>query len=260
MNRQIILNDFDGDLKFQLDLGGHMGSQIFWYGSYSRHVLRVLDLVLRPGMTVLDVGANAGEISVFAAKRVGETGKVFSFEPLTIMADRLRTNIAMNNMTQVKVVQMGLSDVEGEAPIYSAGNRFHDGTHNEGLSTIYPGADRTKELETIRLTRADTLFADGQFDTVHVIKIDVEGAELAVLHGARDVIEAHHPWLILEVSQLNLGQDTYEASAILDHLSEFEYRFYTIDRRHPLRPLTVEKLAPFQNVLACPPGKTLPVA
>ena len=74
LNRRIVVNDFDGDLKFEADLGGHMGSQIFWYGSYSRHVLRILDLILQPGMTVLDVGANAGEISVFAAKRVGEDG------------------------------------------------------------------------------------------------------------------------------------------------------------------------------------------
>lgn len=197
--RSLVVNDFDGDLRFELDLNGHMGSQIFWYGSYSRHQLRLMNRILRPGMTVMDVGANAGEVTLFAAKRVGPAGRVFSFEPLDAMADRLSLNVAMNHLEQVEVVRLGLSDFDGEVPIYSAAETFHDGTRHEGLGTIYAAGPRTEELQRITLTTADGWASANELDRLDVMKIDVEGAELPVIRGAIGLIEEHRPWLFLEV-------------------------------------------------------------
>jgi len=252
----LVVNDFDGDLKFELDLDGHMGSQIFWYGSYSRHELRLLDRIVKPGMTVMDVGANAGEVTLFVAKRVGPTGRVFSFEPLDVMADRLTLNVAMNHLDQVEVVRMGLSDADGEVPIYSAAEAFHDGTHHEGLGTIYPGGPRTKELQRIQLTTADKWAASRDLDRVDVMKIDVEGAELPVIHGALGLVETHRPWLFLEVQELTASNASYTAGDVLDALTPFGYRFYRI-QRDPMPEVTRDTLQAFQNVVAVPAGKAL---
>lgn len=248
----VVINDFDGDLKMEVELAGHMGSQIFWYGSYSRHQLRVLDSILRPGMMVVDAGANAGEITLFCAKRVGSSGRVLSFEPLKRIADRLERNVGLNGFDQVEVVRMGLSDMPGEAALYDTEGQFADGSTHEGLSTIFPTGVRAREVQRIALTTLDRLLEEGRFDRLDVLKVDVEGAELAVLQGARDVLKRFRPWVIVEVQELTSGAASYQPRDILRLLGELGYRFFRIDRERWPREITEADLGPFQNVLARP--------
>ncbi len=67
----VTVTDYDGDMTATLCLNEHMQSQIFWYGYYSRDIVLLLDKTLKPGMVAVDVGANIGEITMAAAKRVG---------------------------------------------------------------------------------------------------------------------------------------------------------------------------------------------
>ena len=257
-NRTLLVEDFDGDLYYEVELRHHMGSHVFCYGSYSRHILRTLDALIEPGMTVVDVGANAGEITVFAAKRVGPRGKVVAFEPLGRMADRLARNVALNKFPQVTTVRLGLSDMEQAVPIYGTESEFHDGTLNEGLATIHAGGDRTVELERIQLTTLDLYTASADIGDIDVIKVDVEGAELEVLRGARRVLRDQRPWLILEVSDLVGPDKENRAAGILEFLARFDYSFFRISRHKRLREIDTASLQSFQNVLACPPGKSPP--
>ncbi len=257
-DRTVLIEDFDGDLCYEVELRHHMGSHVFCYGSYSRHILRILDALIEPGMTVVDVGANAGEITVFAAKRVGPRGKVIAFEPLSRMADRLARNVALNEFRQVTTERVGLSDREQVLPIYGSESEFHDGTLHEGLATIHAGGDRTVELERIQLTTLDLYTASADIGDIDVIKVDVEGAELEVLRGARRLLRDQRPWLILEVSDL-VGPETEDrAAGVLEFLAGFDYRFFRISRHKRLREIDTTSLRRFQNVLACPPGKSPP--
>jgi len=79
-DRKITIDDFDGSLTIDLRLNEHLQSQIFWYGYYSRDIVMTMDRILTPGMVVFDVGANIGEISLCAARRVGSEGGVYSFD------------------------------------------------------------------------------------------------------------------------------------------------------------------------------------
>src|SRR5579863_2846250 len=92
----VAVSDFDGDLRMELDLGEHMASQVFWFGYYSRDLLQALDRLLKPGDVFLDVGANIGEVSLFAAKRVGRAGRVTAFEPIPDLARKLRSHARVN--------------------------------------------------------------------------------------------------------------------------------------------------------------------
>ncbi|MCA9494675.1 MAG: FkbM family methyltransferase [Myxococcales bacterium] len=258
-DRTIVVNDFDGDLKLELSLGGHMGSQIFWYGSYSRHELRVLDALLEPGMVVADVGANMGEVTLAAAKRVGPTGRVHSFEPVDTIAERLLRNVGMNGLDQVTVHRFGLSDAPGEVEIYTSEQRFDDGTIHEGLSTIFAGGDRRSVIQTIPLRTMDSLLDDGTLTRLDLLKVDVEGAELAVLHGAKRVLEQLKPWVMMEVNAGTSENADVPLADVPGFLVERGYRLYRIDRARKLHRLSLDALAPFQNVLAAPPGKSSPL-
>jgi hypothetical protein len=78
------IHDFDGDLTIDLSLSEHMQRRLFWMGYYNREIVALLDRIVRPRMVFIDVGANIGEITLVAAKRVGTSGRVISFEPLIL--------------------------------------------------------------------------------------------------------------------------------------------------------------------------------
>jgi FkbM family methyltransferase len=255
-DRTVVVPDFDGCLSLELSLGGHMGSQIFWYGSYSRHILRVMDALLEPGMVVVDVGANLGEITLVAARRVGASGRVLAFEPVDEIADRLDRNVAMNDLFQVTVCRVGLSDHVGTADLYTSRRPFHDRTHHEGLSSLYADEERDSPVQTIALTTLDAVRAEQALERLDLLKIDVEGAELEVLRGARETIAATQPWIIVEVNRGTSRNANVRPEDILGLLAEQGYRFYRIDRRQPLTELTAGSLRRFENVLAKPPGRT----
>ena len=97
------VEDYDGDLNMALDLNDHMASQIFWFGYYSRDVVQCLKARLKPGDAFIDGGANIGEITLVAAKAVGPSGRVVSFEPVDAIRSKLVRNIAVNQL-QTRVI------------------------------------------------------------------------------------------------------------------------------------------------------------
>jgi FkbM family methyltransferase len=257
--RSIVVPDFDGTL-LQVRLDEHMGSQIFWYGSYSREVLEVLDRILRPGMVVLDVGANIGEVSLYAAKRVTAGGQVICFEMFPDLAAILRANAARNGLTWVDVAEIGIADAVGWAPAFNPSDRFRDGALHAGLGTIFGQEGRHIPAGTVPLTTIDQFLESHGVDAVDLIKVDVEGAELPALRGATATLRRCHPWLVLEVQRETSLAAGYDQQEILAFLEAFGYRFARIGRRGKLEPLSAMTLRDFQNVLCIPGGAQLPAA
>ncbi|MEO0605085.1 MAG: FkbM family methyltransferase [Myxococcota bacterium] len=250
----MLVNDFDGDLKFELELSGTMGSQIFWYGSYSRHVLRVLDAIVHPGNTVVDVGANAGEVALYCAKRVGPGGFVAAFEPMSALYRRLRSNLDLNGFGRVQTYEMALGATSGEVDLYTAEGSYHDGTWHEGLATTKPSDARATPAQT-SVPRRTLDEIRPSLRPIDVLKIDVEGAELEVIEGARETLATDLPYVVVEVQREQAAAGGHEQATILDVLSELGYRFFRIDRARPLRSIDRHNLRKFQNVLAVPPDR-----
>lgn len=254
----VTVTDYDGDLTVTLCLNEHMQSQIFWYGYYSRDIVLLLDKILQPGMVMVDVGANIGEITMAAAHRVGPGGRVFAFEPMSSLYARLREHIEANRLGQVTVVKCGLSDQVGSAQLFSASETFHDGTEHQGLGTLYSSTARATPTETIEIDTLDKFIGGRDLAQVDLIKIDVEGAELPVLKGAGNVLARFRPYLVIEIQHETSEQAGYKASDILEFLEPLGYRFYTIGRKAKLTALSAETLRPFQNVLCAPSERSCP--
>ena len=246
------IDDFDGQYKLILNLREHMQSRIFWLGYYNNDIVPLLDRLLKPGMTVIDVGANIGEISLVAARRVGCNGNVIAFEPLTRLADELEHNVVRNSLHWVQVVRAGLADFTGAVPIYLAHKEFNDGTQHDGLGTLYPTEERGLAIETVQITCLDTIAAQLNLESVDLIKIDIEGAELPCLKGSSETIRRYLPFVIIEVQAQTAGAAGYEPADLYSFFEAFGYKFHRIGRGGVLAEIEQDA---FQNVLCIPPGR-----
>lgn len=137
---------------------------------------------LRPGDTVIDVGANEGVYSLLAAQLVGAKGRVLAIEPLPINVERLRANLRLNSMNQVEVLPVAASDSAGEVEFTL--NRAQGGSA-EHIKLDIDAELLSFRVETVALDDLDV--ADG----AALVKVDVEGVEPLVLKGAATLIKDH---------------------------------------------------------------------
>lgn len=243
------VDDFDGDLTIDLRLSEHMQSRIFWVGYYSREIVLVMNKLLRKGMVFVDVGANIGEITMVAAKRVGSDGLVLSFEPVGRNLSELTKNIHHNALSNVMIVASGLSDREGVTQIYQSCGQGKNDEEHLGLNSIYAGSGDGIAIQSIPLTTLDTFLHENPQERVDFIKIDIEGAELPCLKGAEQTLRRFKPLLIVEVQKTSAAAAGYDQAEILHFLDPLGYRFFRICRRGKLSAMEERDLSDYQNIL-----------
>lgn len=246
------VDDFDGDLSIDLRLSEHMQSRMFWVDYYNRDIVALFEKLLQPGMVIVDAGANIGEITLVAAKRIGATGQVIAFEPIDAIAKILDKNIRNNAIETVTVVRSGLSETCGSAQIFSSCGQSDTGKENLGLGTLYGGANEGPAIQTIGLTTLDAYFREHPIQRLDLMKIDIEGAELPCLRGAARTIERYKPLLIIEIQAQSAAAAGYRQTDILDYLAQFGYAFHKIGRNGRLRAVNARSLSDYQNVLCVP--------
>ena len=147
-----------------------------WVGSYEAAKQRRIAEFLRPGMVCWDVGANVGFYTLLFAELVGAGGRVFAFEPVPRNVELLRRHVEMNRYQNVRIFHCALFDSDGETGF--------DPGPGASMGHLAVGGQMK-----VQCSRADTLLATDQVMAPDVIKIDVEGAEAAVLRGARRAME-----------------------------------------------------------------------
>lgn len=246
------IDDFDGSLSIELRLSEHMQSRIFWLDYYNIDIVSVLNSTIRPGMVIIDVGANIGELTMVCANRTGPTGKVIAFEPVECIAAALEANISKNKLSWVQIVRAGVSDFCGWSNIYESFQQSYLADENYGLASLYGKDNDCSVLQTVELVTLDSFLDAHPQDRVDLIKIDIEGAELPCLLGSERTLRRYRPTLIIEVQADSSGAAGYKQSDILDYLCRFNYSIYKIGRRGRLRPMVREILSDFQNVLCVP--------
>ena len=250
-NKVILINDFDKNLSFYCDLNEHMGSYIFWRGFYSEGQIYLLERLLKQDMIFIDVGANHGEFTLFAAKRLTQ-GLVIAFEPVSFIFKKLKRNVELNDLSNVILIPKGLGYTNQKTTLYGTEKHHIDGSKNEGLYSTKLINDRSTIYEEVEIIRLDDFLKSLEISKVDIIKIDVEGSELDVLMGARNSIKKFKPLIILEVCELTSSAAGYCSSQLLDYLDEMGYEFKLIMRHGKTCPITVEKLSSFQNIICLP--------
>lgn len=135
-----------------------------------------------PGGVVVDAGGHIGVFALWAAGRVGRSGRVLVFEPAPENLVLLRRNVDDNGLSQVAVFDCALSDREGRAELYLA-----PGRGNPAANTLIASPDR-KAVE-VSLRTLDSIASEEKLSRIDLLKIDVEGAELRLLQGAPEALK-----------------------------------------------------------------------
>ncbi len=167
-----------------------------WLGTYEPELQEALRKFLKPGMTVYDVGANIGYVSLMMAHEVTASGRVFAFEALPVNVERMQKNIVLNNLSNVSVISAAVIDRAAPVEFY-----IHALSVSMGKAAGSAGrAEETyKEKITVTGLSLDE-FVYGQGNPPpDAVKMDIEGGEVLALPGMRRLLKEHHPILFLEL-------------------------------------------------------------
>jgi FkbM family methyltransferase len=159
---------------------------------------RYMNSTLQEGQVFLDIGANIGFYTLFAAKRVGPKGRVVSFEPDPMTFESLQRSVKRNGFDWARCMNMGLSDRDGELPFHTVS----DGSAHSLVPEIARRAKRYSGQVDVRVTSLDALVASGELDLprVDLVKLDVEGEEPRTVAGMLGTLEKlGHPKVWAEV-------------------------------------------------------------
>lgn len=148
---------------------------------------------LKPGMIFFDVGANAGLFAISAAKKLGGKG-VFAFEPCSSTCELLKRNLQLNGLAGVNVIQSALGESVGGG-VLQINVRGRDGLNTLGRAT-HPDS-KVVGQENVPITMLDVFMQEHNVPRVDVMKVDIEGAELMMFRGARDLLARADAPLIL---------------------------------------------------------------
>jgi len=169
-----------------------------WRHVIEEHEPEITNFLSRQkGETFVDVGAHIGRYAILCSKSFS---KVYALEPVSNTFKVLKTNCIANKINNVVLVNAAALDKNATTKIFI-------NEHNLGGSSIF---NKTATSEKIRLVVLDSL-AMGKID---VVKIDVEGAEILALEGAKDILRKQSPTLIVE---------SFEPGKLVNYLKQFRY-------------------------------------
>jgi FkbM family methyltransferase len=224
--------DHEG-LAYDVDIGTLQGWA--WHFGIEDPGLRRLYAMVRPGDSVVDVGANIGEVSLRCARRAGPHGHVLAVEPFPPTFRSLRRNVELNPELPATPVELALGRRRGEAAMYvhQPGN---PGANRIDGGTAGPGSGTNDATTAVAVTTLDEVVSRRGIDRIDLLKIDTEGYEMHVLAGAAATVSRFFPAIYLELSDANLRAQGATPAQVLRWLQERGYGLQEAVSGAPVHP------------------------
>jgi FkbM family methyltransferase len=204
-------------------LDDYVGRAAFYVGDLDRKLTWICEKIVRPGDTVLDIGANIGIVTLLLSKLVGKNGTVHSFEPNPNLQKLLQKTLNHNSISNVHLhpVALGSEECSLELRIPRVNAGAASLIRNRGLSDC--------DAFEVPVRRLSSIVAEEGIELIRLIKIDVEGFEADVLHGGEDVLKSIRPDAILFETDEN-AEGTALEHPVIQILHDFGYGFFSIPR------------------------------
>jgi FkbM family methyltransferase len=197
-----------------------------------------------------DIGANYG---YYCLKLSTYANRIYAFEPASTTNDFLIKNVSINDIVNVKVYKLAIGDKEENVKI----NLYSCSGNNSLFLRNIPKDHPTKLVgqETVGLVSLDALIHNEGLNPPDLIKVDIEGAELYALRGARETIKKYQPALVIEYLEPTFKDAGYSKRDLLAELKANKYVIYGIPK--DVRDLNVYPLDKFddieiENIIALP--------
>lgn len=206
----------------------------------------MLERIVRPGMTVFDIGGNIGYYPLMEFSLLRGTGRVVVVEPSPANIELLRRNLALNGHGEVAIVAAAVSDQPGERVFYLS--------EQSNLGTFHPLGSGSETLtgETVDVETVTVPMLADRFGPPDLIRMDVEGHEVEVLNGMLDDLKARRyaPLVIFETHLTRYGAE-HDMAATLEALFSLGYTV-------PLVSSSTDSAAARLKAMGYSPGPRIP--
>ena len=219
-------------------------SYVFHFGVWEPEISHLVGHILKPGDVFVDIGANVGYDSLLGSSLVGPQGRVIAIEASPATFAKLKENIALNRSTNIRAVNVAVSDRVGALDLFEVSER------NCGAATTLAGRGG-KLIASVDALPLAQILTPTEMGGVRLIKIDVEGAEPMILNDILDHIEDFPATMDVIVES---SPDEFEASSrVFYRMTQAGYYAYAIENDYekdrylsnrPLSPLVFTETAP----------------
>jgi FkbM family methyltransferase len=195
---------------------GYRDARTVTVGLFQEAETKLFRQVLRPGMTFVDVGSYVGYFAVLASDLVGPGGHVYAFEPDGLAYEYLTKNLRVNRCANTVPVNKAVSDAIATATL------VRDPKGPESFLTREPLSSQSTMVETVTL---DSFFKGEGWPTIDVIKMNIEGSELAALSGMTETSHRNPGLrLVLEFNPSAMRRGAVSSKRLTDTLAELGFR------------------------------------
>lgn len=199
------------------------------YEEYIFHFINdnMLDL---EGTDVVEIGANNGNFTIEFAELVGDSGKVYAFEPQRIIFQQLCGNVFLNGLDNVYTYNVAVGHINGMVNIEKV-DYHQKGPVNFGDVHIVDDKD---SKETIPMITMDSL----EFDNLSILKVDVQGFELYVIRGGEQTILKHRPYIFIEIEEDQLKKYNFTEQDLINEIQKMNYAVVRFQKGIPYQTVS----------------------
>lgn len=230
--------------KFKIKHYGYqVENEIFWKGltnGWEKESIKLWIKLCEKAGTIIDIGANTGVYSLIA-KTVSPLSKVYAFEPVARVFDKLKENIELNHF-DIIAIDAAVSDSDGTAIFYDIpAEHVYSVTINKNLNS-----PDTKTIETkVQTITLNSFIRNNGIKKIDLMKIDVETHEPEVLEGFSDYLMEFRPALLIEILNDEVG------NRVNDLVRNAGYLYFNIDENGAVRRVDKILKSDYYNYLLC---------
>ncbi len=204
-------------ITYELDLREVIDSSLYFTSTYEVKIDQLFEKYVKPGSTVIDIGANIGLHTLRSALLTGDKGKVIAIEPSTWAINKLRRNLELNPLlsSSVTILKVAL----GAQPQKSSTIGFQSSYRLSGRNQVSP--------EVVDVLTLDQAIQQSELYLIDVIKIDVDGHEVGILFGSISSLSKFLPTLIVEFTPSFSTKYLSEFSQLWILMTQMGYEAYT---------------------------------